>query len=640
MEKGGLSREEKIKLIQTKLAEKSRASEPATPPGKGESFLRGASQGATFGWQDEISPYIEKGIAALTGNEAYQGRSPSELRETYREQNRAAETANPKTFGIGEFLGNTVTTAPLLGAGKATTIGKFVTGNAPNVAGRVFTKEGLKILGKEGAKGALESGIMGGLQGAGSADENKVSAGLESGILNAILGFGMSSAGKGALDTGARGVKKFTQSSQALPNKVMAWIDKNPDKIELAQRLATDKNGSIADLSERNARAMSEKLGAYVSRENDIIDTIVSRAGDKPLDAGKVMKAFDKEISRLQKGGITPPVKGAIAALKSMKNDFAEKFGFDVEKNVVEKGYKVTGVGNKLNPTESLSIRNFEPIEGAQMPGVQTPDIMEFDRIKKVKTKTGPMLTAEEANILRKEVNNLASPAYQKSIGDNPVLAEAATGVGDSLRSMLDDVDDHLALKGDALIDPTSGEQLTIRGANKNLQKLIQKRQEVAKKFGAKSLNNFDNEVDPADVQKILTRFDSEIKASDVKHVKDLSDLIGVDLPNEAELVRTVKSLDSEGTKMLSKFFTGRANLAPLLTAGAGAASAYGSGGDMNDVAGLGALGLLLGGGAQSKAGMKLLLNRGAVKSVSDTVVNQAKRSGLNVLAADRAKGK
>ncbi len=100
---------------------------------KGESFARGAGQGVTFGFQDELSSAVEPGIDLLldkvlgkSGAEAVSNlpeESYSSRRDGYRGENRAAQEANPGTYLTGQIAGGILPTVGTGGSSLASAVG-------------------------------------------------------------------------------------------------------------------------------------------------------------------------------------------------------------------------------------------------------------------------------------------------------------------------------------------------------------------------------------------------------------------------------------------------------------------------------------------------------------------------------------
>jgi hypothetical protein len=535
-------------------------------PGYGESFFRGGAQGATFGFGDEVSA----GFSALgsTETDREMGRGFIDryklARDQIRKDNKQAEAANPKMYGLGEVAGNVATTAPLgaiAGTGRLGILSKLAAAPDP---GKIFAKQGMKVLGKVALQGAKEGAILGGANALGYSEKEKVgdiltdtvggilSGGLTGGIATPIT--------RGSTEVTGAVLKKSLQGAHGLTNDLLSYFRKNPDKLSLARKLAIDKNGAIEDISVKGAAQLRSKLNEAVTAENEIIKSALATSGDMPLAPEPVLAAFDDEISRLKKGSISRPVRSAIGELEEMRKTFIER--------VQEGGY-----------------------------------------------------TAEGADAMRREMNDLSKKAYSADVGENPALAMSAGRLGDAFRLSLDDVSPQ------------------IREANKRLSNLINLRKDVSSAFGLKTLDSKTNDIDPSDVQKILTRFHSEAKVSDKQKVRDLADTLGVDLVGDADFVRGVKALDEDGQKWWSKNFTGKSLLLPLAATATGVAGSAGSGGGGEEMAGLGALGFILGAGGQSPLGMRLLLNPENARKATGGILDQIRRTAISKTQGDRVKG-
>jgi hypothetical protein len=195
-----LSHDDLIKLANKKFAINTAADQIAQSgapnASQGESFLRGLSQGLTAHFQDEISPYIEKGLALAKTNPIantaanliapgitaaipepgnYEGSSISDLTKGYREQNKAAQKSNPGTYLGGDVVGNVVSSFAV----PSVKVGPLFGGGL---------KAGLLNLTKGSAIGAAEGAGYAGANAAGEAEQNKVQAGLEAAKTGAEIG--------------------------------------------------------------------------------------------------------------------------------------------------------------------------------------------------------------------------------------------------------------------------------------------------------------------------------------------------------------------------------------------------------------------------------------------------------------------
>lgn len=95
-----------------------------------ESLLRGAAQGGTMGFADEISGGVEAAAQKLMGEEGDLGDLYRKYREQSRENFKAAETANPRMSTAGNIVGGLATVvAPgaIAGKGAAAALTRLLT---------------------------------------------------------------------------------------------------------------------------------------------------------------------------------------------------------------------------------------------------------------------------------------------------------------------------------------------------------------------------------------------------------------------------------------------------------------------------------------------------------------------------------
>lgn len=99
---------------------------PPAPPSMGESLARGAGQGATLGFGDEINAGVQAlGIKALgqTGADKSLGQLYRENRDTFRRENDAAKKEHPYVYGAGQIAGGAPLALATGGGGTARLIG-------------------------------------------------------------------------------------------------------------------------------------------------------------------------------------------------------------------------------------------------------------------------------------------------------------------------------------------------------------------------------------------------------------------------------------------------------------------------------------------------------------------------------------
>ena len=177
-------------------------------------------------------------------------------------------------------------------------------------------------------------------------------------------------------------------------------------------------------------------------------------------------------------------------------------------------------------------------------------------------------------------------------------------------------------LQGEPGARPQWQEQ--IAKLNKNLAEGISERENLAQKFGAPSFRLFSNEIDPMDVEKVLSRSTAG-KKSDLlgNAVASFDKRFGLNLGNEANFIRAAEEAAQNSSAGLGKFSTGFSLASPLLGGAAGTYVGMNRGDTTEDIVKKGLFGLALGAGAQSPAGRQLLYK---APEVNQAVQEGAKR--------------
>lgn len=235
------------------------------PVSQGESALRGAAQGATFGFAPAIAGAAEAIPTAL--NAASGTGSMQDILDAYRKARDAsktkfdaAEKANPKTFMAGSLAGGL---APALLTGGASAEGSLAKGLASSLP-----------VSAETAAGALTGAGYGALSGAGQAVSS--GEGLEQGAKDVAA-----NAAGGALLGGA--ASKLGQTLGAVPEALDSFGNKQAieatgaNKGMIKQMLGKDARASsyAASVGEENPESMVQKTGALLSEPNDLMPTPV-----------------------------------------------------------------------------------------------------------------------------------------------------------------------------------------------------------------------------------------------------------------------------------------------------------------------------------------------------------------------------
>lgn len=248
--------------------------QPQPEVGKLESFGRGAVQDATFGFGDEIA-----GVAsALFGDKDYAGQRYRKGRDTNRENNKAAQAANPWSYAAGGLAGS-VATSFVPGLGLANT--------------------GAKL-----SKVALQAGKIGALSGIGHSEAEDLGGlakdALASGALSAATGGALSKIVGGAP---ARAVQRrlgdVTGGATAtMRDKVVGKAgERVGDSLEVLREKAFRKAGDSApkllaatedalqETGERFAQAVGNGAPVKVSNALGVVEDIANKLAKDP---GKV----------------------------------------------------------------------------------------------------------------------------------------------------------------------------------------------------------------------------------------------------------------------------------------------------------------------------------------------------------------
>lgn len=315
---------------------RARVSTSTSPsePGQLESLARGAAQGATLGFADELTG---AGEAALV--DPFKGKigSLDDLLAAYRQHRdesraayKAAQEANPLTYGAGELAGG-IAMAPLLGAGEAV--------QGANV--------GAKIL------GAAKAGAAIGAAGALGGSEADVTQGDIAGAAKDTLeGAGLGAAGGAAFEAVAPTVSKAAG-----------------DTLDYLKNLKTP--GYLADVAKRSYAGesiggltnVSKYQGDVESAGKSLMDT----ARESMMGAGADLKA--QAFEKAPAVDVTNTVENLLAkgrqALKLSPNE--------------DQGY----INAAMGELEQLGNRSLTE-EGAIHYATPSREALDVDRVKSI----------------------------------------------------------------------------------------------------------------------------------------------------------------------------------------------------------------------------------------------------------------
>lgn len=318
--------------------------EPKAPPTKGESFLRGAAQGVSFGGSDELIAGLGGLLEMLPGSSASQdaelraqgfdlpqSASYETIRDDERAMNKAAEQANPMTYLGGNIAGG-VATAPLAGltAVKGATTGAKI-GNAALQGAKAGAATGLGMSEADNVAGLIEDTGTGALLGGSMGGLMQASPGM------ALTGAGLGAVGGAALsdDTslegraanaakyGAGGLLAGTTLgvTAGLGKKI---VEKLPT---ISRAYSKGLNEGVETYSKEFADATSQKAKNLV---DDVTNTIQQTKLNKLKDTENNLKNIDTQIDEIESG-----IRSDLKATQSLSKGINEgqKTKLELQKN-------------------------------------------------------------------------------------------------------------------------------------------------------------------------------------------------------------------------------------------------------------------------------------------------------------------
>jgi hypothetical protein len=357
----------------------------AMPPGLGTSILRGAGKGLSLSFGDEMAGAGAALADAMTGEpskgdphgDAVRGAPFESERSRYAAEDAAAQKANPKAFGAAQIGGAGLATLPLSAFAGAMGLG----GAGASLGARV----GL---------GAAEGGLVGGVEGAGSAEPGERLAG----------------AGKGAAIGGAVGA--------ALPAFMgIPVVRRALDKVEGGlERFASQKRGETVMTTE----------GA------------INRAKDAKLSAtGVGSDALEKLGREVEAAGATE------AGILPRSHRGLEEWGETELRNAgqdiaaFDNGTKAMGLHVDLSP-----VRVDAAKEVARLRGMDFPEATALANKLDAKVESmllNPSRPFTDAHELRTFIDDLAFDASGAKNGvDAAALRKIAGGVRDAMLESAD----------------------------------------------------------------------------------------------------------------------------------------------------------------------------------------------------------
>lgn len=358
---------------------------------KTASALRGVAQGVTLGFADELTGLAESAISDKTYRQA---------RDESRAAYRAAQEANPITYGAGQLAGG-VATALVPGAG------------ALNLA-RLGTGIGAQV-----ARGAL-SGAISGVGEAESAPgkmmslEDMGAAGLKGGATGAIVGGILGTAGKAIVGGAAE-----RDATRILDNLTLGAPAKMRDRVAGKAGEAVDRVYALAkDIPDLAKAARKGDTTTALERVTSRLDELgrakddIYRAVDS-VDPGISVSKVANVIGDLQKRLMSSPDTVPIGRMMESKiDDVVSAWGNKSTIPLADLRQYVTGIGRTafagnpgVDPTKAAQAGRdlYEKLLGAlddHFEGVAraTPGLkLDIGKLRETNKKISTLMNVQDA---------------------------------------------------------------------------------------------------------------------------------------------------------------------------------------------------------------------------------------------------
>lgn len=313
----------------------SKAQEPEDIS-KTESFLRGAAQGASFGFADELTAKTE----SLLSDKEYE-QALAESREAYK----AAEEANPMTSFAGNIAGGVAIPVPLLGAAAtgATTAAKAgklaLAGAGMGAVAGVGTSEAEKLsadTAKEAASGAVAGALLTPAIGLGApAVAKKAGEIVDSSRLGRSIKGAFTKAEEGQLEKAAEmAVAKATGASD-----------------EATKAIETKPRFGSAEYYKQQQLDLNKDTEKFIK---DYINPKVSEGGV----AGFRNKAYEQVALEAKKAKVSADVDQILAILKP--GETTTKESAELLKSLSDDVLETVGARLEVDPTKLKSAEAIE----------------------------------------------------------------------------------------------------------------------------------------------------------------------------------------------------------------------------------------------------------------------------------------
>jgi len=460
----------KLKLSQLKPEEVLVA--PAVEVG--ESALRGAAQGASFGFADELT-----GAGYALKDKLLEGKDFTDSYKKHRDESRAnyelAQATNPNAYLAGEVGGGVASLAvPGMGifnAGKAATMGGQVARGALSGAGAgalsgagtseadIDTADFAKDVGTSAAIGAGAGGVLSGLGKYASSKADDIKA-----YLKAKFG-GASDSVKDYAEK--RAVKAATgQNKRALKEIAKKDINKT-GRVLLDEGIVTP-GSTVETIGERAADAR-KSYGKEIGDIRNSLDELAPQGSVSGKEIADAMRSYaQSEVDGPASQNLAKNLMAEADNFETRGNlsfkdaqRFKKQYGFDAKDPAKRSGISTRDIDNKtyqlIEDQVEKSVGNLE---------ATSPDLAgKLGRYKDVKDKYGaiaPAAKAAEDRAIANLSNNVLSPSDKAAgftyllskVGEaalNPLDLVKAIAVGGTNKAVRGRFDSTAAVLGDKL---------------------------------------------------------------------------------------------------------------------------------------------------------------------------------------------
>ena len=486
--------------------------QPKTAPTKLESLSKGAQQGVSFGFSDELAGLIGRGLEMLPGSSTSQDEalraqgfklpeSPSykSIRDAERAELAAAEQTNPASFIAGNIAGG-IATGAVAGlntvkgatnyakildaarkAGIAGTIAGTGTSTAEDVAGLArdaatggalgFATGGL-IQAAPGA--ALTGAGIGALGGAALSDDTSLKGRAASAAKYGTLGLGAGAVLGGAKALGGLAVEKLPTISRAyskgLKEGVKTYSPEFADETSRkAQSLVDDVTNTIQETKINKIKDTENNL-KKIDTQIDEIESGIRQDLKQTADLQKGINEGQRTKLELQKTGLVKDLQKRFGEAKGnigktydqIETQIPENTLFSVSDDLFKLQQDLELNGKLGNEAQALVNRFAE---------ANKIDNLSFLELRELRNKVVPFLESGDPAIkksftnLYKNLNNTRA----NTLMQNPQTEQLAKTLADTDKRYAAVLDMEDAFLGKVNFDKQSGQVFTDRLLKENL---------------------------------------------------------------------------------------------------------------------------------------------------------------------------